>query len=112
SRTDGLILAPSLVFYRERERIAALALAQRLPTMVWLRDMAMAGALMSYGTNETDLYRRAAGYVDKILKGGKAADLPVEQPTQFHFAFNARTAKALGLGVPDKMLVLADELIN
>ena len=110
--TDGLIIAPSLVFYRERERIAALALSHRLPTMAWLRDITAAGVLMSYGTNEFDLYRRAAGYVDKILKGGKAADLPVEQPTQFHFALNARTAKALGLVFPDKTLVLADELIN
>jgi putative ABC transport system substrate-binding protein len=112
NRPDGLIIAPSLVFYRERERIAVLALSQRLPTMGWLRDIAAAGVLMSYGTNEFDLYRRAAGYVDKILKGGKAADLPVEQPTQFHFALNARTAKALELVVPDKTLVLADELIN
>jgi putative ABC transport system substrate-binding protein len=112
SRPDGLILAPSLVFYREREQIAALALAAKLPTMAWLRDVATAGILMSYGTNELDLYRRAAGYVDKILKGGKAADLPVEQPTQFHFALNVRTAKALGLVVPDKMLVLVDEIIN
>lgn len=111
-RPDGLIIAPSLVFYKERERIAALALANRLPTMAWLRDVAIAGILMSYGTNELDLYRRAAEYVDKILRGGKAADLPVEQPTQFHFALNARTAKALGLVVPDKTLVLADELIN
>lgn len=112
ARPDGLVIAPSLVFFKERQRIADLALANGLATMAWLREIAVAGVLMSYGANELDLYRRAATYIDKILKGSKAADLPVEQPTKFHLVFNARTANSLSLHLPDKMLALADEVIS
>lgn len=109
---NGLVIAPSLFFYKERQRIANAAIDHRLATMAWLREIAVAGVLMSYGANELDLYRRAAAYVDKILKGGRAADLPVEQPTKFHLALNANTAKSLSLHFPDKVLALADEVIS
>ena len=112
ARPNGLVIAPSLLFYRERQRVANLAIAGGLATMAWLREIAAAGILMSYGANELDLYRRAATYVDKILRGGRAADLPVEQPTKFHLALNGNTANSLSLRFPDKMLALADEVIS
>jgi len=93
-------------------RIAELALKYRLPSISPLSDFPEAGGLMSYGTNLVDLYRRAATYVDKILKGAKPADLPVEQPTKFELVINLKTAKALSLTIPPSLLARADQLID
>ena len=93
-------------------RIAELANKGRLPAMYSIREYAVAGGLMAYGTNFAALYRRAADYVGKILKGAKPADLPVEQPTKFEFVINLKAAKALGLTVPPSLLARADEVIE
>jgi putative tryptophan/tyrosine transport system substrate-binding protein len=85
---------------------------QRVPVMSEFRAATEAGTLMSYGPNQVDLWRRSAAYVDKILRGANPADLPVEQPTKFELVINLKTAKALGLTVPDKLLALADEVIE
>jgi ABC-type uncharacterized transport system substrate-binding protein len=95
-----------------RGRINTLALAERLPTMHAIREGVEAGGLMSYGPNLPDLFRRAGDYVDKILRGTKPADIPVEQPTKFDFVFNLTTAKALGLEVPPTLLARADKVIE
>jgi len=92
--------------------IADLARSRRLPTFYTLRGLPDAGGLMSYGANLSDLYKRAAGYVDKILRGAKPADLPVEQPTTFELVINAKTAKALGLTIPPSLRARADEVIE
>jgi putative ABC transport system substrate-binding protein len=89
-----------------------LALGAKLPTISIFRHHVVAGGLMSYGPSFTDQYRRAAEFVDKIFRGSKPADLPVLQPTKFEFVINLRTAKALGLDVPAKVLALADEVIE
>jgi putative ABC transport system substrate-binding protein len=99
-------------FIRERRRIADLALQHRLPGIYELVDFAEAGGLMAYAPNTSDLFRRAAVYVDKILKGAKPADLPVEQPTKFELVINLKTAKALGLTIPPSLLQRADEVIQ
>jgi putative tryptophan/tyrosine transport system substrate-binding protein len=95
-----------------RVRINTLALGARLPTMFGLREYVEAGGLMSYGPNQADLYRRAADYVDKILRGAKPADIPVEQPTKFYLIINLTAAKALGLTIPESFLLRADEVIE
>jgi putative ABC transport system substrate-binding protein len=95
-----------------RERIAELAIRYRLPTFFNWRDHVEAGGLMSYGPDYSDLVRRGAIYVDKILKGAKPADLPIEQPTKFELVINLKTAKALGLTIPDSLLRRADEVIQ
>jgi putative ABC transport system substrate-binding protein len=95
-----------------RIRINTLALAARLPTMHAFREGVEAGGLMSYGPNFPDQFRRAADYVDKILRGAKPGDIPVEQPTKFDLIINLTTAKALGLTVPDTLLARADEVIE
>jgi ABC transporter substrate binding protein len=92
--------------------ILTLALGARLPTIFSTRDFVQAGGFMSYGPNYTDLFRRAADYVDKILHGAKPAEIPVEQPTKFALVVNLTTAKALGLTIPQQFLLLADEVIE
>ena len=95
-----------------RTRIATLALSGRLPMMLDNREFVAAGGLMSYGPNIPDLFRRTADYIDKILKGARPADLPVEQPTKFDLIVNLTTAKALDLTVPPTLLARADEVIE
>ena len=95
-----------------RARLAELAVRYRLPTMCTSREFVEAGCLMSYGPSYRDLSRRAAYFVDKILKGAKPADLPVEQPTKFELVINMKTAKALGLSIPPALLGRADQVIE
>jgi putative ABC transport system substrate-binding protein len=111
-QADALTVLSSPVFVAERRRIAELAIKNRLPTVFAFRSYVDAGGLMSYGPNIADLFRRAATYVDKILKGAKPADLPVEQPTTFELAVNLKTAKALGLTIPSSMLGRATHVIE
>jgi len=111
-RPDGLlVLADPLLFFRYA-RIADLALSHRLPAIGYWREFVAAGGLMSYGPNVVKLIRRSAWYVDKILKGSKPADLPVEQPTKFDLIINLKTAKALGLTIPQTLLLRADQVIE
>jgi ABC-type uncharacterized transport system substrate-binding protein len=98
--------------FNHRNRIAEFAVRQQLPSLSGLSEFAAAGGLMSYGANQADLYRRAAGYVDKILKGAKPADLPVQQPTKFELVINLKTAQALGITISPPLLARADELIE
>jgi putative ABC transport system substrate-binding protein len=100
------------MFFTERRRLVALAAKNRLPAVYSARDSVDAGGLMAYGPNLADMFRRAATYVDKILKGAKPADLPVEQPTKFELVINLKTAKALGLTVPPSLRGRADEVIQ
>ena len=111
-RADAFIVLPSPMLFGEYGRIVSLAASSHLPAMYQAREFVDAGGLMSYGANLPDLFRRTATYVDKILKGAKPADLPVEQPTKFEFVINAKTAKALGLTIPPTLLVFADEVIE
>lgn len=108
----ALVVLPDPMFFSERARMATLAAKHRLPAMYGVREHVEAGGLMAYGPNVPDLFRRAAVYVDKILKGGKPADLPVERPTKFEFIINLKTAKALGLTIPPSVLVRADQVIQ
>ena len=100
------------VIQSNRGRIVDWGMRERIPVMGEFRPMAAAGALMTYGPNQVDLWRRSAAYVDKILKGAKPADLPVEQPTKFELVISLKTAKALGLAVPPALLARADEVIE
>ena len=111
-RAEALYVVADALMFTHRFRINTLALAARLPTMHGLREGVEVGGLMSYGPNFPDLFRRAADYVDKILRGAKPSDLPVEQPTKFDFVVNVTTAKALGLDVPQTLLARADEVIE
>ncbi len=100
------------MFYAERTRIAELAAQSRLPGIYGGKEFAEAGGLMTYGIDIHESFRRAATYVDKILKGAKPADLPVEQPNKFELVINLKTAKALGLTIPPSLLQRADEVIQ
>jgi putative ABC transport system substrate-binding protein len=111
-RADALYISTDPFLNINRNRISALALGARLPTMSGVREYVEAGGLMSYGPSFSDLFRRAGDYVDKILRGAKPADIPVEQPTKFEFVINLKTAKALGLTVPPMLLARADEVIE
>jgi len=111
-RAGALIVVDDPLTYLYRMRIADLAARNRLPAMYGFREYAEAGGLMAFGTSLADLYRRAATYVDKILKGAKPADLPVEQPTKFELVINLKTAKALGLTIPQSLLFRADQVIQ
>ena len=111
-RADALYVCSSPPLTTNRVRVNSLALGARLPTMHGLRDFTVAGGLMSYGPNLPSLFRRAGDYVDKILRGAKPNDLPVEQPTKFDLIINLTTAKALGLTIPESFLARADEVIE
>ena len=111
-RVEALHLASDQLLNTNRVQINALALAARLPTMHTFRALVDSGGLMFYGPNFEHLFRRAAELVDKILRGGKAGDIPVEQPTRFELVLNLKTARALGLSVPDTVLARADEVIE
>jgi putative tryptophan/tyrosine transport system substrate-binding protein len=106
------MVGASAVNVANRQLIVEYARERRVPAMYATREFVSIGGLIAYGVDFHDLFRRAAGYVDKILRGVKPADLPVEQPTKFALVINLKTAKSLGLDMPDKMLALADEVIE
>ena len=112
ARAGALTVLPSNMFISERRRLVDLAAKNPLPAVYPLREAVDAGGLMSYGPNGADMYRRAATYVDKILKGAQPADLPVEQPTKFELVINLKTAKALGLTIPPSVLGRAHQVIE
>jgi putative ABC transport system substrate-binding protein len=111
-RVEALIVVGAEFLLDRRAQITALAAKNRLPTMYQVREFVEAGGLVSYGVDQRHEFRRAAAYVDKILKGAKPADLPVEQPTKFEFVINLKTAKALGLTIPPSLLLRADQVIE
>jgi putative tryptophan/tyrosine transport system substrate-binding protein len=111
-RPDALMAMTGPIMFSQRKQIAEFALMNRLPSAYPTREFVEAGGLMSYGPDMNDLYRRATGYVDKILKGAKPGDLPVEEPKKFEFVINLKTAKTIGLEIPPKLLALADEVIE
>jgi putative ABC transport system substrate-binding protein len=108
---DAVVVAGSMLF-NERARVGASALAHGMPAIGLTAEMVPYGLLMSYGPDLLDYFRRAAGYADKILRGAKPADLPVEQPTRFKQVINLKAAKALGLTIPQSLLINADEVIE
>jgi putative ABC transport system substrate-binding protein len=112
SGADAAAVIENPFFFANREEIVTTAASSRLPTIYNAREYVKSGGLVSYGASYSDLYRRAAGYVDKILMGGKPADLPVEQPTKFELVVNLKAAKAIGLVVPPTFLLRADEVIE
>jgi putative ABC transport system substrate-binding protein len=111
-KIDGLVVSPDYLFLLHRRHLADLALSFRMPAIYGYREYVVEGGLMSYGPNLPASYRRAATYVDKILRGAKPGDLPVEQPTKFDLAINLTTARTLGIEVPPTLLALADEVIQ
>ena len=111
-RADSLLGFGDPFIATHQREVVAVATKTRLPAIYGRRDLVDAGGLMAYGANYADMFRRAAGYVDKILKGAKPADLPVEQPTKFELVINLKTAKALGLSIPPSLLQRADQAIE
>jgi putative ABC transport system substrate-binding protein len=111
-RADAVFVVVTPVFFRERVQLSKLAIESRLPAVYALREFAETGGLMSYGTNLPEMFRRAAVYVDKIFRGAKPGDLPMEQPTTFELVINLKTAKALGLTIPPSLLQRADQVIE
>jgi putative ABC transport system substrate-binding protein len=109
---QAVLVLPSPVISAHRGQVTALAAKHRLPTVYPLRDYVDAGGLMAYGPDLAVQYRRGAEYVDKILKGAKPGDLPIEQPTKFELVVNLKTAKALGITIPESILLRADEMIR
>ena len=109
---EALVVLPDVMFFHERARIIALAARHRLPAIYEDREYATDGGLLTYGRDVSEQFRLAAGYVDKILKGAKPADLPIQQPARFQLVVNLKTAKALGLTIPPAILDLADEVIE
>ena len=112
ARTEALLVLADPMLFVHRQRLADLAINHRLPMMGNVRAYAGAGSLLSYWADRTDLSRRAASYVDRILNGASAGDLPIEQPTKFELVINLKTAKALGLTLPQSLLLRADEVIQ
>jgi putative ABC transport system substrate-binding protein len=111
-RVDGLIVLADPLTVRYRAQIVALAAQNRLPTIYQFAEFVRVGGLIAYGTSVPDVFRRAAIYVDKIFRGARPADLPIEQPTKFELVINLKTAKALGLTIPPSLLLRADEVIQ
>ena len=111
-RTDSLLVLASPLLLSNRTAVAGLAAKIGLPTIYYTAEFVQDGGLISYGVNSHDLFRRAAGYVDRILKGTKPAELPVQQPTKFDLAINLKAAKALGLTIPPALLLRADQVIE
>jgi putative ABC transport system substrate-binding protein len=111
-RVAAILVGNDTVFTGSRPRVVALAEQHRIPALYQERDWVVAGGLVSYGVNFSDLYRRSAAYVNKILKGAKPSDLPVEQPTKLDLVINLKTANALGLTLPPLLLARADEVIE
>ena len=111
-KPDALLVLADRVYLHERKRMTDFALLHRLPNANAHKEMVEAGGLMSYGPSYEDMHRRAADYVDKILKGAKPGDLPIQQPTKFDLKMNLKTAKALGLTIPPALLARADEVIE
>ena len=109
---DGLMVISSPLMISRRAHLAELALQHRLPSVFGTKDNVLAGGMMSYAPDAHDLNRRAAGYVDRILKGAKPADLPVEQASRYELVINLKTARALGLTIPSTLLARADEVIE
>jgi ABC-type uncharacterized transport system substrate-binding protein len=112
ARAEALTVLASTRFFNERRRLVDLAAQNRLPAVYVAKEFVDAGGLMAYAANRADMFRRAAIYVDKILKGAKPGDLPVEQPTKFELVINLKTAKALGLTIPPSLLLRADQVIE
>jgi len=112
ARVGALTILPHVMFLLERRRLVDLAAQNRLPTVYPLREFVDAGGLMAYGADDADLFRRAATYVDKILKGAKPGDLPVEQAEKFQLVVNAKTARTLGLTIPSSVPARSDEVIT
>jgi len=111
-RADAVLALASPVLLLQRRQIVKIAVESRLPAIYFAPEFVEAGGLITYGTSINDLFRRAAIFVDKILKGAKPADLPVEQPTKFEFVINLKTAKQLGLSIPQSVLFRADKVIK
>jgi putative tryptophan/tyrosine transport system substrate-binding protein len=111
-QANGLITLNDAMFFSQRDRISELAASSGLPAVYPESEFVRAGGLMAYGPSLSDLFQRAASYVDKILKGARPADLPIEQPTKFELVFNLKSAKALGLTIPESFLIRADEVIE
>jgi len=111
-RAQAVIVPSDVLFNLNREKIAALAISHRLPSMFGVREYVEAGGLMSYGESFREFFRRAASYVDKIIKGAKPGDLPIEQPSRFYLTINRKTARALGITIPQSLLGRADEVIE
>ena len=111
-RPGALMVGPDPLFFSQKDEVLAFARAGRLPAIYPLRDFVDAGGLLSYSVNNAELYRHIAGYIDKILKGAKPADLPVEEPREYELVIDLKTAKALGLAIPQALLVRANEVIQ